>query len=220
MIRDLEDRIIFEDDKLLVVNKPFDIPSTGRNLEDDDCLQYWLIKRQDAMVWAVHQLDADTTGVNIFVKEKVLVSRYKKSLEKLNSTKEYFAIVHGVPKWNEHEEFSPIGKIDERSLGVHPDGKSAHSKFSVLKKGENHTLLKVQIFSGRTHQIRIHLSHLGHPIVGDDWYIKPPCKEHIRQALHCHKIHLLELEEIYTAALPKDLEELLVKLKINEKNKK
>lgn len=220
MIKDLEERIIFEDEKLLVVNKPYDLPSTGKSLDDDDCLQFWLIKRHGGMVWAIHQLDADTSGVNIFVTEKKLVSLYKNSLEQKNTRKEYLAIVHGNPKWDEREEFGAIGKIDEHSLGIHPEGKSSHSKFTVIKKGEKHTLLKARIFTGRTHQIRIHLSHLGHPVVGDDWYCKPHCQEHIRQALHCHQIYLEDRGQLFTAALPEDLEELLVKLKINQQSRK
>jgi 23S rRNA pseudouridine1911/1915/1917 synthase len=215
VMNDLEERIIYEKENVLVVNKPYNVPSTGSCLNDDDCLQYWLMKRHGGMVWAIHQLDADTSGVNIFVTDKKLVSLYKKSLEQKNANKEYLAIVHGSPDWNQHEEFGAIGMIDDRSLGIHPEGKSAHSKFTVIKRGECHTFLKAQIFTGRTHQIRIHLSHLGHPVVGDDWYCNPPCQEHVRQALHCHSIHLLDSNELFTASLPQDLEALLLKLNIN-----
>ena len=218
MIQDLEERILFENDDLIVVNKPFDMPSTGRSLKDDDCLQYWLMKRHGAMVWAIHQLDADTSGVNIFVTKKNLVKIYKEALEKRNSKKEYIVVVHGRPQWSECEEFGAIGKINRQSLGIHPEGKSAHSKFTVIERGERHTLLKAQIFTGRTHQIRIHLSHLGHPVVGDDWYCEPVCQEHIRQALHCHQIDLLSRGEKFIAKLPNDLEELLVKLNITNIN--
>ena len=82
-------------------------------------------------------------------------------------------------------------------------------------RNKNHSLVKVNIFTGRTHQIRIHLSHLGHPVVGDEWYCKPACKQHLRQALHCHKIHLTQTGETFTAPLPKDLEKLSKKLKLN-----
>ncbi len=209
MIKDLEERIIYEDEELIVVNKPYNMPSSGRSLDDEDCLQFCLIKRQRAMVWAIHQLDADTTGVNIFVKQKKLVPIYKKSLEQRNSNKVYLAIVHGSPEWDECEEFGSIGMIDDHSLGIHPNGKSAHSKFTVIKRGVKHTFIRAQIFSGRTHQIRIHLSHRGHPVVGECWYIKPPCKEHIRQALHCHQIHLLEMNLIFEAPLAEDLIQLV-----------
>ena len=67
-IPDLDKRIIYENSDLLIVDKPFDIPTSGKTLSDDDCVQFWLQKRHGGMVWAVHQLDADTTGLNIFVK--------------------------------------------------------------------------------------------------------------------------------------------------------
>lgn len=218
MIKDLEQRILYEKDGLLVVDKPYNLPSTGRSLDDDDCLQFWLMQRHGGMVWAIHQLDADTSGVNIFVTEKRLVKIYKSSLEKENSSKTYLAIVRGNPSWDQCEEFGAIGKVDERSLGIHPDGKSAHSKFTVLERNENFALLKVNIFTGRTHQIRIHLSHLGHPLVGEEWYCQPPCQKHIRQALHCHKIELPLTGETFIAPLASDLQDLLlsVNLKLKE----
>ena len=88
MIKDLDERIICENESVLVVNKPYGLPSTGKSLDDDDCLQFYLIKRHGGMVWAIHQLDADTSGVNIFVTDKKLVPIYKKYLEdpaKVNS---------------------------------------------------------------------------------------------------------------------------------------
>ncbi|WP_158527414.1 RluA family pseudouridine synthase [Pelagibaculum spongiae] len=214
MIDDLEARIIYQKNGLLVVDKPFNIPTSGRSLDDDDCLQYWLMQRHGTMVWAVHQLDADTSGVNLFVTEKRLVSIYKKALEDHNSVKEYLAIVHGNPTWNQCEEFGAIGKIDQRSLGITPDGKSAHSQFTVTKKGPEHSLVTVNIFTGRTHQIRIHLSHLGHPIVGEEWYCNPPCNRHPRQALHCHMVHLPQMEQTFIAPLATDLKRLADELQL------
>lgn len=210
MIEDLKQRIIFEDKKLLVVNKPHDIPSTGHNLDDNDCLQYWLIKYHGSMVWAIHQLDADTSGVNIFVTEKKLVKVYKDLLEHPSSIKEYLAIVHGNPSWDQCDEYGAIGKIDERNLGISPDGKSAHSRFKVLKRNDNYALVQAHIFTGRTHQIRIHLSHLGHPLIGEEWYCRPPCPEHPRQALHCSKVSIPLVKEEYVAPLAEDLKKLLV----------
>ena len=208
MIIDLEQRIIHEKDGLLVINKPYDLPSTGRKLDDDDCLQYWLIQRHGGMVWAVHQLDADTSGVNIFVTEKKLVKYYKKMLEKTQADKQYLAIVHGIPNWKKCEERGRIGKIDSRNLGIHPEGKAAHSKFEVLGSAKDCSLIRVRIFTGRTHQIRIHLSHLSHPLVGEEWYREPACTLHKRQALHCLKIHLPQTGETFTAPLAEDLNQL------------
>ena len=210
----LEDRIIFQQDGLIVVNKPADLPSTGRTLEDDDCLQYQLMQAEERMVWAIHQLDADTSGVNLFTTQKELVPKYKEALQQQHATKTYLAIVHGNPSWDEINETSPIGKVDARSLGVLATGKTAHSKFTVLSRSENYTLLKVNIYSGRTHQIRIHLSHLGFPLVGEEWYRNPPCTKHPRQALHCYEINLLTLNQTFTAPFPPDLDKLSQALKL------
>ena len=212
MISDLEQRIIYESNDLLVINKPHDMPSTGRTLDDDDCLQFCLMRRHGGMVWALHQLDADTSGINMFVTEKKLVKYYKKFLEKTQADKQYLAIVHGSPDWHEYEEHGRIGKVDERSLGIHPEGKTAHSKFERLGSHGNFSLIRATIFTGRTHQIRIHLSHLGHPLLGEEWYIEPPCLLHPRQALHCHKIHLPQTGNDFTAPLAEDLSYLAERL--------
>jgi 23S rRNA-/tRNA-specific pseudouridylate synthase len=187
-IPDLENRIIYEKDGLLVFNKPHDIPTSGKDLDDHDSVQYWLIKRAVKMVWAVHQLDADTTGVNIFVTDKKLVGKWQKKLSLSSTFKRYIAIVYGSPSWSEIDERSPIGKVDSRSLGVCAEGKSAHSKFKVLKRGEKFSLIEARIFTGRTHQIRIHLAHLGHSLVGEEWYGDKPCELHPRQLLHAREI--------------------------------
>ena len=212
LIKDLQQRILLEQDGLLVVDKPFNIPTSGRALDDDDCLQYWLMQRHGDMVWAVHQLDADTSGVNIFVTEKKLVGKYKKALESVDAVKQYLALVHGQPDWQSCEEQARIGKIDQRSLGVTADGKTAHSKFKVIAQGQAHALLEVEIITGRTHQIRIHAQHLGHPLVGEEWYCQPPCTEHPRQALHCHKIYLPQLQQTFIAPLAEDLQALANRL--------
>jgi 23S rRNA pseudouridine1911/1915/1917 synthase len=212
-IPDLDKRIIFENDDLLIIDKPFDIPTTGKTLTDDDSVQFWVNQREGRMVWAVHQLDADTTGVNIFVKHKKLVKIYKEYLSLADSSKYYLAIVHGNPVWNEIEEKSNIGYIDKRSLGVSDQGKSAHSHFCVIDRSENFSLIQARIFTGRTHQIRIHLSHLGHPLVGEEWYCKPPCKLHIRQALHAWKVFLnSDPKQSFIASPPVDFMNLADKL--------
>lgn len=206
---DLESRILYEKDDILVVNKPHDIPTSGKSLDDDDALQYWLIERQGSMVWAVHQLDADTTGVNIFVTRKKLVGKLQKALAHPDSSKRYWAIVHGRPEWQETTCTEPIGKIDERSLGVHKNGKSAESHFTCLSGTGEFSLIEASIKTGRTHQIRIHLSFLGLPLVGEEWYRNPPCVKHPRQALHALEVALTGVEPgHFLAPLAQDFVEL------------
>ncbi len=218
-ILDLDNRIIYENNGLLVVNKPFDIPTSGRSLDDDDAVQFWLMKRQEGKVWAVHQLDADTTGVNIFVTEKRLVGKYQKALGDQRSSKRYLAIVHGVPNQSNFECREPIGKVDQKSLGVTSEGKSAHSVFRLIDSVDNYSLIEVHIFTGRTHQIRIHLSHLGFPLVGEEWYRKPACIGHPRQALHAYSVNLSETTgEIFCADIALDFQQLLERLGLEMKN--
>lgn len=195
---ELDARIVLERDGLLVLNKPPGMPTSGRRLSDDDCLQFWLMKRRGGMVWVVHQLDADTSGVNLFVTEKHLVKHYHQRLGRPETHKEYLALVHGCPVWDEQLVQAPIGKVDERSLGVTPDGLSAWSSFRVLGRGPSSALVLATIRTGRTHQIRIHLSHLGHPVLGEEWYRDPPCSRHPRQALHAWRLTM----EGLTATIP------------------
>lgn len=208
---DLDTRILSDAHGLWVVNKPPDMPTSGRSLDDDDCLQFWLMKHHGAMVWAVHQLDADTSGVNLFVTDKQLVSVYKARMGHPDCTKRYLAWVHGVPAWQTRVVEAPIGKVDARSLGVVPAGKHAHSQFTVLARGTHHARLRIDITTGRTHQIRIHAAHLGHSLVGEEWYRSPPCTEHPRQALHASELHLGD-GEVYRAPLPADLQTLADRL--------
>lgn len=185
---DIESRILYEKDGLLAVNKPHDIPTSGKNLDDDDALQYWLIQREGAMVWAVHQLDADTTGVNVFTTRKKLVGKLQKALAHPETEKRYLALVHGTPEWDQIKCEEPIGKVDARNMGITPEGKNASSVITVLEKVDVFSLVEVKIKTGRTHQIRIHLSHLGFPLVGEEWYCDPPCTLHPRQALHALEV--------------------------------
>ncbi len=215
-VPDLEERIIYEEEGVLIVNKPYDIPTSGKSLEDDDALQYWLMQREDGKVWAVHQLDADTTGVNIFVTRKKLVGKYQKALGNEESRKQYLAVVHGEPLWNDCDCREGIGYVDDRSLGVVESGKTAFSRFKVLSRSGGYSLVSAEIFTGRTHQIRIHLSHLGFPLVGEEWYCSPPCVEHPRQALHAYKVTLCNpIDKEFTANIPDDFESLLSRLKLS-----
>jgi len=156
-----------------------------------------------------------TTGINIFVKKKKLVQVYKKYLEDPETVKTYLAVVHGVPAWSSIDEHSPLGYIDERNLGVCADGKQAHSHFEVLDRSDKFSIVKVRIYTGRTHQIRIHLSHLGHPLVGEEWYCDPACNLHARQALHAWRVELAsDPRQEYMAQIPEDIMELAAKLEL------
>jgi len=215
---EIERRILHEGDDLIVFNKPYDWPTSGHNLDDMDCVQYHLIrylrekgtitptaKYPIGMVWAVHQLDADTTGLLLFATQKSSVHKYHHLLTHPNTEKYYIAVVRGRPEWNTIIETNPIGKRADGSRGVLTElegGQSARTEFTVLERHHNHSVLKVRLHTGRTHQIRIHLSILRHPLLGEERYTPEPCQRHFRQALHAYSI---SIPNVPSAPIPEDL---------------
>lgn len=191
---ELERRILNEADGLVVVDKPFDLPSTGQQLDDPDSLQHALIERYGTMTWAVHQLDADTSGVNLFVRERQLVKVWQGRLRYPTARKEYFGILHG----------SVAGA--ELLVDTDIEGRHAVTRICPLERCADATLARIWLETGRTHQIRIHLERIGHPLLGERWYRRPQCTRHPRQALHAHRVHLPDATLV--APIPADLRSL------------
>lgn len=188
LVDDLEARILYEEDGIVVVDKPGGIQTSGKTLEDSNCLQFWMMKRARKMVWAVHQLDADTSGINIFVRKKSLVPEYQKRMLFPNAQKTYFALAHGNPEWQKKLVDAPIGQLEPGKLGVTTKGRSAKTDFEVLSRGDAYCWIAATLRSGRTHQIRIHLQHIGLYLVGEPWYCAQSCDIHHRHALHATEI--------------------------------
>lgn len=203
--------ILYEDRDLVVVDKPWGLPSSGRQLKDPDCLQYALMQRHVSMVWAVHQLDADTSGVNLFVRRRELVGEWQARIRFPAARKRYLALVRGHPPAQRID--AAIGVVREEPsvcLGVTAAGRGAATQLEVLARGEDASLCELTLETGRTHQIRIHLQHIGHPLLGETWYVPERCGRHRRQALHAWR---MEFEvpapgAPWTAELPEDLREL------------
>lgn len=210
---ELEERSLFRQAGLWVLNKPHDLPTSGRSLKDPDCLQAQLIEQRGAMVWAVHQLDADTTGLNLFVTEKRLVDVFKQRMTWPRCKKTYLAVLHGIPDRDQIHQEAPIGDHPEdprRGLGVNPDGRAASTHFEIVARGRDVSLARIHIETGRTHQIRIHAAAMGHPLVGEEWYRDPPCILHPRQALHAYRLTFLDGDEPrdFEAPVPEDFQGL------------
>lgn len=207
---DIETRVLLERDGILAVDKCPDLPTSGRRLDDEDCLQFALMQRHGGMVWAVHQLDADTSGVNLFVTRKELVEPLKQAMGHPSTAKQYLAVVHGSPLWTKQVCNAPIGATGRGTLGVAPDGRHASSTFEVIARSAGHALVAARIATGRTHQIRIHLASLGHSLVGEEWYREEPCRLHPRQALHASRLRFGGPCALDVAApLPGDLTSLV-----------
>lgn len=201
--------ILLDDGPLLAVDKPPGIPSTGRSLDDDDAVQWHVIQREGRMIWAVHQLDADTSGVLLLTRDRATVEPLKRAMAHAEGEKRYLAMVRGAPRWGALTALAPIGPVPG-GLGVSAGGRACRTELEVLARGADAALASAHLFTGRTHQIRIHLASLGHPLLGEEWYGEDaPCTRHPRQALHAARLTLgPPFRRTIDAPLPEDLEEL------------
>ena len=219
---DIPNRLLYQDDHLLVMNKPPHLPSTGNQLDDPDSFHYWVMTWQKKYVWSIHQLDADTTGLLLFTYHKKKVHLLNQLLSHSHTTKRYLAIVNGHPPWSCIECDEKIGQRSDGSWGVSSTGKESLSSFRVISYGEQSTLLEISIKTGRTHQIRIHLNFLGYPLLGEEWYIDTPCNRHPHQALHFSRFQfpsslppsLVSLSElVLNAPVPPSFKNTMLNLK-------
>ncbi|MBQ9267420.1 MAG: RluA family pseudouridine synthase [Clostridia bacterium] len=219
--------IIYEDDDILVVNKPKNMvvhPAAGNR---SGTLVNALLGRHelssmngDIRPGIVHRLDKNTTGVLVIAKNNFAHQKIAKQIQNRETKKEYIALVRGLIKENEGVINMPIGRhpTDRKKMAVTREGKEAITEFKVLKRfSEGYTLLKINLKTGRTHQIRVHLSHIGYPIVGDDTYStgKNPFGV-TSQMLHAHKlsfVHPTSGEKVeFEAPIPEYFEEIVENL--------
>ena len=179
-------RILLERNGRVAVDKPAGLPSTGRDLDDPHCAQHLLQRTLGRRVWAVHQLDRGTSGVLLFVTRKSLVAPLQRALAR--GHKRYLALAGGRVGDDRLRIDAPLRYV--RSLGrpaVVPDGKEARTDVRVRAHGAGATLVEARPITGRTHQIRVHLAHVGHPLLGDRLHGGEPAD---RLALHCWQLRL------------------------------
>ena len=178
--------ILARGEDYLIASKPVGLTTTGRTLDDPDCLQFKLmthLKRRK--VWAVHQLDKGTSGACLFALKKPSVAPWSERLKA--GRKVYLALCDGEFSGT-HEVRAPVGRV-MRSGGktqpaIVPQGKDAHSTLRALETRQGRTLVAAEIHTGRTHQIRLHLAHLGHPLVGESMHREPASELLPYPALH------------------------------------
>lgn len=201
--------IAYEDDFLLIIDKPAGIlvhptvKEAGNTLYDW-VKTYYALKGEQATVHPVSRLDRFTSGLVVFAKEGIVQAWLDKGLFE----KEYLAITECMPSEKSGIINAPIarkaGSIIERC--VDPNGKEAITEYQVIQ-GKKHPLVKLKLHTGRTHQIRVHLAHIGCPVVGDGLYGKPAPQG--RHLLHCYRLKFRhpvgeQIIEI-TRILPKDM---------------
>lgn len=202
--------VLYEDSGLIAVDKPAGVTATGR--DDDESLEQTLARERGRALWPLHQLDRDTSGVMLFVTRRSLVPPWQKRLSDRRTHKRYLAVVHGSPTWQRTRIDAPLA-YDEglRRVVVRDDGRPALTLARVRARTTTHALLEVRLETGRTHQARVHLAHVGHPLVGERRYRQPPSDEHPRQALHAWRLEVADGPRV-EAPLPADLRELCERL--------
>ncbi|WP_336622960.1 MULTISPECIES: RluA family pseudouridine synthase [Peribacillus] len=195
---DLGISILYEDDVLLIANKPAGMdthpsqPGEAHSLING--VAHHLQKTgQTCMIKHIHRLDKDTTGAVLFAKNRLIGSMLDRMLEEREIKRTYLALVEGNIKKNEGEIKEKIGRDRHHATRrrVSPTGQTAVTHYRVLNRDpkKNLTLVSCTLESGRTHQIRVHFSHLNHPLAGDTLYGGK--KTFPRQALHARNIEFI-----------------------------
>ena len=181
--QDIPIEILYEDNDIIVVNKPKGLVVHPGNGNPDGTLVNSLMNIcKDSLSGIggeirpgiVHRLDKDTSGVIVVAKNDKAHINLSEQIKNHEVEKTYIALVRGIVKENEATINMPIGrnKNDRKKMAVEKDGKVAITNFKVVERfpKDNCTLLEVKIETGRTHQIRVHLSHIGYPVIGDTTY--------------------------------------------------
>ena len=228
--QDIPVQILYEDNDIIVINKPKGMvvhPANG-NL-DGTLVNAIMSICKDSLSGIggeirpgiVHRLDKNTSGCIIVAKNDKAHIALSNKLKNHEIKKTYIALVRGIIKENEATINMPIArdKTDRKKMAVDKNGKEAITHFKVLGRFENkYTLLEINIETGRTHQIRVHLSHIGYPIIGDDVYSNGKNRWNIEgQCLHAKALdftHPITNENLHIEAqLPEYFKQILKELK-------
>ena len=237
--QDLPLTILFEDDDLVIIDKPAGVvvhPAAGHS--DRTLVNALLFHVRnlsgiggEVRPGIVHRLDKDTSGVMVIAKNDAAHRKLAAEWGTDRVRKEYLAIVYGTPKQQRATIEAPIGRDprNRKRMSVMPGGRSAVTEYAIEQPLRHASLLRLRLRSGRTHQIRVHLKRLGHPIIGDPLYSGPqwrgiPDKRiqkaiaaFPRQALHAARLtipHPRTGEQMtFESPLPGDMRELVAALR-------
>lgn len=232
-VQDIPIEILYEDSDIIVVNKPKGMVVHPANGNPDGTLVNAILGIcKDSLSGIggeirpgiVHRLDKDTSGVIIVAKNDKAHICLSEQIKKHEVEKTYIALVRGFVKENEATIKMPIArsKKDRKKMAVDKDGKEAITHFKVIERYGDYTLLEVKIETGRTHQIRVHLSEIGYPIIGDVVYSNGKNKWNVvGQCLHAKSLkfkHPSTNKEMFIEApLPKYFEDIIKELENNIK---
>jgi len=164
--------IIFEDEDIIVVNKPYDTLSIPDRFNKNKIDLYTTVKEYCGEAFIVHRLDKDTSGIIIYAKNETAHRILSQDFENRNVTKIYWAVVDGTPEPQNGIIDKPIAHSETQAgkVVIHPRGKPSVTHYNTLKIYKKFSLVSCDIKTGRTHQIRIHLKSIGHPLAIDAFY--------------------------------------------------
>ena len=224
--------ILYEDADLIVVNK-----ARGMTVHPADTVTHGTLV--NALLYhckdlsgingvkrpgIVHRLDKDTSGVMVAAKNDAAHLSLAEQIKNKIATRTYRAIVHGVIQDDAGIISGAIGrdKFDRKKMAITPDGKPAVTEFKILERFKNFSYVECKLQTGRTHQIRVHMTAIGHPLLGDTKYTSRKNPFDISgQALHSHTLSLIhpttKEKKFFTAPLPEDMKKILDKLKSDKK---
>ena len=211
--------IIYEDEYYIVINKPSGIAIHPSILHYTDSLAngvkfYFEQKNIKKKIRPINRLDKDTSGIVIFAKNEYIQEFLVKEMKKNTFFKEYIAVCEGMFESKIGTINLPIGRRENSIIErcVCSDGDIAITHYNVLKSLKNTSVVHVTLETGRTHQIRVHLSNIGHPILGDTLYGNPSSVIN-RQALHAYKVKFIHpitgLNVEYIATIPSDIKSII-----------
>ena len=209
--------ILYEDEHLIVLNKPVGLvvhpaPGNWRGTLLNALLSHHSQAVMLPRAGIVHRLDKDTSGVMVVAKSLQAMNGLARAIAEREVNRTYLALAHGNVSWEKHSVDAPIGRdrAQRTRMAVHADGKWARTHFERIAAIQGYTALRCQLETGRTHQIRVHAAHMGHPLVSDRIYGGKEGLGIARQALHATKLafnHPITQQSMtYTAAPPPDFQ--------------
>lgn len=201
--------IIYQDKNVIVINKPVGVLSHSKGAMNDEFTVADFFKRftkfnvDTNRPGIVHRLDRDTSGVMIGALNDETAKLLQKQFSSRKVKKQYVAVVDGIPEHKEAMVDMPIGRNPKKpsQFRVDPNGKSAQTLYRMMANGKKHNLIELEPMTGRTHQLRVHMAHIGAPIHGDRIY----GKEADRLYLHAAALEITipkSVRKIFTAAVP------------------
>jgi len=224
--------LLYEDEHVLIVNKPPGLlvhPTLGHytNTLANGIVYYWQQRGEEYKFRPIHRIDQDTSGVIAVAKNGYAHQFVSKQFQTGKVRKMYIAIVYGRMEQDSGTIEGPIGRdeTDPHVRTVTPTGAPSVTHYEVMERFDNATVVRVKPVTGRTHQIRVHMTHIGHPLIGDDFYLQasnyPATPMPLtRQALHAASLEFVHPETKepvkFEAPLLDDMRQLITFLRQKE----